>query len=295
LIRFAVFTGSTPEYTPREAVALFKELGYNGVEWRVVDQQPSPSGQPDFWKGNRCTLALSTFVDEAPGIRALTERAGLGMPGVGSYVMCDDLPGVEHVLRGTALLGAPAARVRVPKYDGREHIHSMRERTRAQLRDVEALARQYAVQVVIQIHHETIAPSASAMASLLDGFDPRCIGAMWDPGNMVKEGFEQYRLGLETLGPYLATVHVKTVTWQPDGTRPDGSVNWQSSWAPLKKGVADIAAIFDALVQIDYTGWATFEDFTSEQPRRDRLRDDLAYVAGLYRAALGRQAAGVEV
>jgi sugar phosphate isomerase/epimerase len=285
-IKFAVFTGSTPEYTPAEAVVLFKELGYDGVEWRVVDQPPAPNGQPDFWKGNRCTVPLSTFVDEAPRLRALTEQAGLGMPGVGSYALCDDLASVEQVLRGTALLGAPAARVRVPKYDGREHIRTMRERARGQLRDVEALARQYGVQVVIQIHHETITPSASAMASFLDGFDPRYIGAMWDPGNMVKEGFEQYQLGLESLGAYLATVHVKNVAWQPDGTRPDGSAKWVSNWSPLKKGVANIATIFAALAAVDYSGWVTFEDFTNEQARLDRLRDDLAYVSELTHASV---------
>jgi sugar phosphate isomerase/epimerase len=280
-IKFAVFTGSTPEYTPEQAVTLLKELGYDGVEWRVVDQEPSLDGQPDFWKGNRCTLPLNTFVDDAPRIRALTERAGLEMPAVGSYAFCHESAAVEQVLHGAALLGAPAARVRLPKYDGREHILVMRERARAQFRDVEALARRYGVKAVIQIHHETITPSASALASFLDGFDPRYVGAMWDPGNMVKEGFEQYQLGLETLGPYLATVHVKNVAWKPLAAQPDGSITWQSSWAPLRKGVADIRAVFDALNAVDYVGWVTFEDFTSEQPRPDRLRDDLAYAKQL--------------
>jgi sugar phosphate isomerase/epimerase len=197
--------------------------------------------------------------------------------------MCDDLAGIDHVLRGAALLGAPAARVRLPKYDGRDHIQVMRERARAQFRDVEALACKYGVQAVIQIHHETITPSASAMASFLEGFDPKYVGAMWDPGNMVKEGFEQYQLGLEMLGPCLATVHVKNVAWSPGATRADGSVMWQSNWAPLKKGAADIRAIFDALAAVDYVGWVTFEDFTNEQARPDRLRDDLRYVKEIAR------------
>jgi sugar phosphate isomerase/epimerase len=63
----------------------------------------------------------------------------------------------------------------------------------------------------------------------------------------------------------------------------DGSVVWKSNWAPLKKGVADIGAIFDALAAVDYRGWVTFEDFTNEQARVDRLRDDLCYVKELVR------------
>jgi len=284
-IKFAVFTGSTPEYTPEQIVGLLKDTGYDGVEWRVVDQDPSPTGQPDFWKGNRCTLPLRTFVDEAPRIRALTEAAGLQMPTVGSYAFCHEIEAVEQVLRGTALLGAGAARVRVPKYDGREHIRDRRERSRQQLRTVEALARQYGVQAVIQIHHETITPSASAMATFLEGFDPRYVGAMWDPGNMVKEGFEQYQLGLETLGPYLATVHLKNVAWKPVRTAQNGTVVWQSNWAPLRTGVADVGAVFAGLAAVGYSGWVTFEDFTNEQPRPERLRDDLMYARELAGAA----------
>jgi len=67
-IHFAVFTGSTPEYTPENVVTLVKNTGYEGVEWRVVDQEPAPDGHPDFWRGNRATLPLRTFVDEAPRI-----------------------------------------------------------------------------------------------------------------------------------------------------------------------------------------------------------------------------------
>jgi sugar phosphate isomerase/epimerase len=280
-IKFAVFTGSLPEYTPEDAVALLREIGYDGVEWRVVDQEPSPNGQPGFWKGNRCTIPLQTFVEDASRIRATTEQAGLEIAGVGSYPLCHQLTEVEQVLRGAALLGAPMARIRLPKYDGREHIRVMRERARAQFRDVEGLAKRYGVRAVIQMHHETITPSASALASFLDGFDPRHVGAMWDPGNMVKEGYEQYQLGLETLGEYLATVHVKNVDWHTVGTHTDGTVTWQSNWAPLKKGVADIGAVFKALEAVEYRGWVTFEDFTSEQPRPERLRNDLAYVKHL--------------
>lgn len=276
-IKFSEFTGSLPEYTPEEALDLLKATGYDGVEWRVVDQEPAPNGQPDFWKGNRCTLPLRSFIDDASRIRALTERAGLEISGVGSYPLCNQLEDVDRVLRGAALLGAPVARVRLPKYDGREHIRATLKRAREQLREVENLARRYGVRAVIQTHHETITPSASALAGFLEGFDPRYVGAMWDPGNMVKEGYEQYQLGLETLGEYLATVHIKNVAWNTAGIRADGSLGWQSSWAPLQKGVADIGSVFAALDAVNYRGWVTFEDFTNEQPRPERLRGDLAY------------------
>src|SRR5947209_4481874 len=98
-MQFAIFTVGLPEFTPQEAVSVLRDLGYDGVEWRVTDQQPAADGHPGFWAGNRCTWPLGTFVDDAPQIRALTEQAGLRMPSVGTYVTCDDLPAVEQAMQ----------------------------------------------------------------------------------------------------------------------------------------------------------------------------------------------------
>ncbi|POP36226.1 sugar phosphate isomerase/epimerase, partial [Blautia producta] len=35
-MKTGVFTVSMPEYSPKEAVRILKELGYDGVEWRVA-------------------------------------------------------------------------------------------------------------------------------------------------------------------------------------------------------------------------------------------------------------------
>ncbi|MNH42928.1 hypothetical protein D3C79_1047240 [compost metagenome] len=63
------------------------------------------------------------------------------------------------------------------------------------------------------MHFGNIAPSASLARQLVDGFDAKHIGVIYDPGNMVYEGFEQYKLGLEVLGEYLGHVHVKNAIW----------------------------------------------------------------------------------
>ena len=88
-MRFSVFTVSLPEWTPEEAVEHLAALGYDGVEWRVVDQPPS-DGPPGFWSGNRCTLPLRTLATDAPRVRALAAGAGLAVPNLGTYVSCLD-------------------------------------------------------------------------------------------------------------------------------------------------------------------------------------------------------------
>src|SRR5918994_2588450 len=127
-MRFAVFTVSLPEWTPEEAVRNLVEIGYDGVEWRIADD--APRATPGFWQGNRCTFPLSTFVEDAPRIRELTEAAGLAIPAIASYVQAADLENVERVFRGAASLGAPMARIQVPKYDGRTGYVDLWEQAR---------------------------------------------------------------------------------------------------------------------------------------------------------------------
>jgi sugar phosphate isomerase/epimerase len=273
-----------PELTPEEAVATLRELGYEGVEWRVADPTPSADGQPGFWAGNRCTWPLSSFVEDAPRIAALTKSAGLAMPSLGTYARCSDLAAVELSMRGAAALGVSQLRITVPGYDGGEPYVALRDAAQAQYRAVAELARQYGVRALIELHHGSILPSASAAALFLEGFDPATVGVIHDAGNMVHEGFESYRLGLELLGPFLAHVHLKNAQWRPAGARPDGSTQWRGDWAPIPKGIVDMPALFRALRSVGYDGWVSFEDFSTEQPLRERLRDNLAYIKAVARA-----------
>ena len=276
-MRFAVFTASLPELTPAEAIGLLAGLEYDGIEWRVVDQEHSPDGQPGFWRGNRCTWPLATFVDDAPAIRVMTERARLEMPCVGAYGESGDLASVERAMQGAALLGAHRMRVNVPRYDGSTSYLKLYDRARAEYREVAELSRRYGVRALIELHHGRLLPTATAAAQFLAGFDPRDVGVIHDAGNMVHEGFEHYRLGVEALGPYLAHVHLKNAAWQPAGPRADGSREWRAEWVPLRAGMVDVAALFRALRTVGYDEWITFEDFSTEQPVRERARDNLQY------------------
>lgn len=272
-MKFAIFTVSLPEWTPAEAVGHLAAMGYDGVEWRIADDPPRAT--PGFWQGNRCTFPLSSFAADAPGIRALTEQTGLAIPAIASYVQAPDLEHVERVLRGAKSLGVPMVRIQVPRYDGTSGYIEARDDAQRAYREVERLARDAGVKALVEIHHNTILPSASATRLFLDGFDPDWVGAIYDPGNMVHEGHERYRLGLETLGPYLAYVHVKNAGWRQTGRREDGSAAWAGYWAPLDAGIVDLRELFGALRAIGYDEWASVEDFTTERPLAERVQGNL--------------------
>lgn len=280
-MKYAVFTVSLPEWTPEQAAAILPTLGYHGVEWRVIDQPPSPDGAPSFWAGNRCTWPLASFERDAPRIRALTETHGLAMPNVGTYCTCAEPSDVERAMRAAAALGAPSIRVRAPNYDGRSSYFHLWETATAQFRDVEALARANGVRALIEVHMGTLLPSASASARFVQRFDPAHIGVIYDAGNLVYEGFETYRMGLEVLGPHLGMVHLKSAAWRMRGRRADGGADWAATFAPLRDGIVDVPALIEALAAVGYDGWISFEDFSTERPLEQRLRDNLKYVRGI--------------
>lgn len=56
---------------------------------------------------------------------------------------------------------------------------------------------------------DTLISSPSAAYRALEGFDPAHIGLIFDPGNMVNEGFEDYQKSFELLGDYIAHIHIK--------------------------------------------------------------------------------------
>ncbi len=270
-MKFAVFTVSLPEWAPKEAVDALAEAGYDGVEWRVTDEPPY-DGAPSFWIGNRCTWPLASFVDDAPRLRALTEDAGLAIPNIGTYVQCTDLATVEVAMRGAAIVGSPSIRVQVARYDGLGPYLSLRDEARRAFDDIAVLAARHGVRALVELHFGTLLPSASAAAAFLDGLDPAHVGVIHDAGNLVFEGFESYRMGLEVLGSYLAHVHLKNASWTRHKER------WRASFAPLREGAVDVDALFGALRAVGYDGWVSFEDFSTAQPLLERTRDNLAFV-----------------
>lgn len=107
----------------------------------------------------------------------MTEAVGLSIPAVGTYVSCKDIQQVEHAMKGVKALGAPALRVNVPTFDGKVSYLRLRDQAIGQYRDVEALAKQYGLKALVEMHMGNIVPSASACAAFMHNFNPPAMSA----------------------------------------------------------------------------------------------------------------------
>ncbi|MEK3881996.1 sugar phosphate isomerase/epimerase family protein [Paenibacillus sp. PL2-23] len=287
-MKYAVFTVMTPDCSLERTAQLLKEYGYDGVEWRFTNNNPAKKDeQPSFWGNNLSTVAADSTEDELAAVRALMDGAGLGAPNLASYIASGDIAATERAMKAAKQLGAPSIRVGVPGYDRSRSYIDLFSEARAYLEEADKLSAVYGVKAMIEVHHGNIACSASAARRLVDGFDPNRIGVIYDPGNMVHEGYEQYKMGLEILGPYLGHVHVKNAVWHrtdapvPSTESGEHDPLWRSQWGALREGAVHWPTVINALKAIGYDGWLSFEDFSGSADTETLLRDNIAYIKSL--------------
>jgi len=279
-MKYACFTVGQPETTPQETLKQLKDAGYDGVEWRITEDTGDTS-TPGFWKGNRCTLQSSWSDDQFKELATMMSDLGLEAPSLGTYVDREDVDGVKRMMEIAKIFGAPALRVNSGRYNGSQHYRDVFDAGVAAFQRIQSLAKQFGVKVLIEMHPGNITPSASAAFQFVSHFSPDFVGAIHDAGNMVNEGFENYQMGFEILGPYLAHVHVKNAGWASESAEAPYELKWEGQSMPMRKGLVDYAVILRALKKVGYDGWLSFEDFSQEQDQETRVRDNLVFMKEL--------------
>lgn len=287
-MKFGVFSVGMPEYTPEEGIALLKELGYDGIEWRVTNiPKDLPKDIPHerrYWGDNKCTIDVETVDEQAEYLKSLSEKYGVECIALASYLRPGEIEKIEKVMQAAQKIGAPKIRVFQEGYTSTEEQKNYRlgmAETRMQLQALEPLCKKYRVKVILEMHHDTVVSSPSAAYNVLCGLDPNYFGINIDPGNMVYEGFENFQKAFELLGPYIAHVHVKNAILAEDGRDEWGSKKFKRAWAPLWDGSADLREVFRVMKKFGYDGTVSVEDFTDEQPTKEKLASDLAYIKKL--------------
>jgi sugar phosphate isomerase/epimerase len=289
-MRFSVFTASTPDWTAEEAATTLAQQGWDGVEWRVVDQ--GEADPPGFWAGNRTTWPLTGLEEALPELVRVTKDAGLQVSGLGGYAAAADHANAERMLRAAAFvaeagLGHGQVRVTMPRQDSGD-ARELVAQTRDDLAWVAEKASELGVTALVELHHQTITPSASAALRVIEGLDPAAVGVIHDLGNLVIEGWEDPAFAFALLGPYLAHVHVKNARFVAGGDADaSGGTAWANEWAPLRDGQGDVLGYLRALIAAGYDGWITLEDFSEERPLAERTADNLAYMTALLAEAGG--------
>jgi sugar phosphate isomerase/epimerase len=219
-----------------EAVRLASASGYGGICWEVP--------------------AESTLADLS-GARSALDQAAVDVSCLAFEPDERNQVDPERAAEMADVLGARQLRICGASMAG----HSYTEAYDATLRACAAYsqaARKRGIRVLLHQRWATVTASASQLYRVLSNFDPSAVGCIYDAGSMAVEGYEEYRIGLEVLGNYVADVHIANARHFPAN---QGTV-WDWEWSPLSDGLMDLQRLFRALRRGDYRGWVTLADRT---------------------------------
>ncbi|MDQ0721092.1 sugar phosphate isomerase/epimerase [Paenibacillus sp. W4I10] len=276
MMKLSVFTVATPDLNAEELASAAAAAGIDGIEWRFRGiPEDAISEKPSYWRNNRCSVDPSRWQEQVPVFREAASGQGRKSIALVPYLNCGDISATEQAFQAAAGLGASMMRVGVPGYDRKTSYPELYRKAVNYLSQVQDLAKQYNIMAIVETHHQTIAPTASLAYRLVQSLDPQHVGVLYDPGNMVHEGYENHRMGLELLGPYLAHVHVKNAGWfEPEGkdsqkanvTEKSSGVAlntaWKCHWTPLTEGMVDWVQMVRDLRAVGYDGYYGIEDFS---------------------------------
>jgi sugar phosphate isomerase/epimerase len=256
-MRYSYATIAIPTLAPAEACGELALAGFTGIEWRVGE--PSNSWREradDFPPANLCTLEQT--VESAVAGAALAEQAGLTVVGLAPYIRTGDLGALRLVLDMAVASNSPQVRIQAPRFEraGVGYGQLLREFVTF-LDAAVALSAPTGVRLAIELHHKTMIPSVGLAMPVLSAHSPDHLGVIFDVGNLVFEGFEDYRIGLELLGPYLHHVHLKNAR----AVRRSGG-HWVYEWSPLDEGFVDVRYVLDLIEATGYDGWISIEDLS---------------------------------
>ncbi|MBI3830498.1 MAG: sugar phosphate isomerase/epimerase [Planctomycetes bacterium] len=213
-MKLGVFTTFTPEYTFAEACKLAKALGYDGVQPRIVPAASAvydPSKPFNPWGNNKGGISEDDFFKDPKGALKPAADAGVAISSVASYTSTADMDRALKMIKACSTAGIKNVRVAalpLPK-EAKFDMPAFLDKSRGTFKELVAEAKKAGVRPCLELHGGTPYPGPSGTIAFLKGIAPEDAGVLFDPANMLSDGWEVPSLALNILGPYLAEVHVK--------------------------------------------------------------------------------------
>jgi sugar phosphate isomerase/epimerase len=141
----------------------------------------------------------------------------------------------------------------------------------ATLPRVEKFVKEYDIKIAIHNHgpEDKIFPSPLDVLKFVKSMDPR-MGCCIDVGHCVRAGTDVVE-AIKAAGPRLFNVHTKDLT----------SFTSKESQVAVGEGKMPIRQIFEALIQINYTGWVDLEYEVHGDDPMPGVTESFAYMRGV--------------
>jgi len=258
LMLFTVFTKPWNMPWP-ELAKLVVALGYDGVE---VPVRPGCQIEPD------------NVTKRFPEVVTILAEYGLK---IGSVAGEAD----ESTIIACGLAGVPCIRICVPIPKDKDYLTAIADYQRHWETLTPALDN-HGVILGIQNHCNRNLANAMQLYHALQPFDPKHVGAVWDPCHCTLDG-EIPELALDLVWTHLCMVNLKNVMWRRMSRPEDEAPQWDRYWTCGSQGMTDWSRVAQLLKQRGWDGNVCLTAIYSDHESVDRLAaDDLKFAKACF-------------
>lgn len=191
-------------------------------------------------------------------------------------------PTDEKTMAACAEVGIPIIRICVGH---REDETYMEGEARLQ-REYDALIpllERYDMTLGIQNHYgKRDICNAMGLRHLIEKYDPKRIGAVWDAGHNGLEG-EQPESAIDIVWSHLCMVNLKSAYWRRTNGPEAEQATWESYWTTGRQGRANWPCVAAELTRRGYEGVVCLTAEYTDEAAVDRLvAEDIAYARSLF-------------
>lgn len=257
-IQFSVFTKPWRSSSIADLGRFVRGLGFDGIELPV---------RPGF------PVEPANVTRDLP--KAARQLAEYGLK-IFSVAGPTDAPTIETC----AELGIPMIRIMAPIGEG-GYLASV-SRLKRELDAMLPLLERAGVAIGIQNHNGRFVSNASGLRYLVEQYDSRQVGIVWDAAHNALNG-EEPELALDIVWSHLRMVNLKNAFWQRTNGPEAELAAWKVYWTTGRQGLASWPRVVAELKRRGYRGVVCLTaEYTDEAATDCLIAEDLAVARPLF-------------
>ena len=256
-IKFSVFTKPW-KISLDELGALVRGFGFDGIELPV---RPGYQVQPE-----------NVLRDLPKAVKNLANH--------GIKIFSIAGPTDEPTIAACAEAGVPTIRIMVPI--GEDGYMATESRVQKEFDVLAPLLEKYGVKIGVQNHINKFICNAMGLRHLIEKYDSRWFGVVWDAAHNALCG-EEPEMGIDIVWSHLCMVNLKNAYWKRSNGPEADQVTWQPWWTSGRQGLAHWPRIAAELKRRSYQGVVCLTaEYSDEAAVNQLIAADLQYAKGLF-------------
>ena len=259
-VTFSVFTKPWKTQSIAELGEFISGLGFDGIEFPLRDgYQVEPAN---------AETGLPMLVQQLG-------RFGLKITSIAS-------PLDEQVFAGCAAAEIPLIRIMATHFDLQTSFFVSLEQKKKEIEAALPFCEKYGIKIGVQHHHGPGVSNSMELLRLVENYDPRYVGAIWDPAHSGLAG-EEPEQGLDTVWSHLCLVNLKNAYYKQVNGPESLQAQWKRHFTSGREGLASWTRVADYLKNKGYQGVICLTAEYSETEQTNRLiAEDIVYAKSLF-------------